>query len=233
MSNLLNPVLRPDHEVVGHYDRFVVLNDMNEHYCFVDRCADPAGVAILAIDVEDRVALVVEDRLPVNRKMLEIPRGGRRKGETSVQAAVRELQEETGIEATAEQMIPLGTLHPDDAILAYGVDLFAFRSETRFEKLTDSSGETEEQVILPLEKLNEKILKGEVTDSFTLAILYRYNLWLVAQEGPPVMLTILDEKNRTVAHFRTCTPEQSMQDFCRNRDCTGWHFATTPILHED
>lgn len=47
--------------------------------------------------------------------MLEIPRGFREKGETTRQAASRELMEE--ISGISDHYIYLGTIHPDSGII--------------------------------------------------------------------------------------------------------------------
>lgn len=54
------------------------------------------GVAIVAIDADGHVLLVRQFRYPVGKELLEIPAGGIDSGEDASQAAVRELQEETG-----------------------------------------------------------------------------------------------------------------------------------------
>ncbi len=58
------------------------------------------SVGVVAIDVEDRVALVGQWRYSLDRYSWEIPRGGSQPGETDMlEAAKRELAEETGVMA--------------------------------------------------------------------------------------------------------------------------------------
>ena len=69
-----------------------------------DIAGHPGAVAIVALDVDDRVALVRQWRLPANDALLEIPAGGLdvhadgSKEDPEV-AARRELEEETGLRA--------------------------------------------------------------------------------------------------------------------------------------
>ena len=57
------------------------------------------GVGIVAIDAEDRVCLVGQFRFGANAYLWEIPKGGRDPAEPPVDAAARELREETGLTA--------------------------------------------------------------------------------------------------------------------------------------
>src|SRR5580704_3550286 len=56
---------------------------------------------IVAIDEDDRIALVGQWRYVHDRYSLEIPTGGSEQGETPLDAAKRELTEETGLTAKA------------------------------------------------------------------------------------------------------------------------------------
>jgi ADP-ribose pyrophosphatase len=70
-----------------------------------DIAGHPGAVAIVAIDADDRVALVRQWRLPADAALLEIPAGGLDVADDGVKeeplvAAKRELEEETGLRAT-------------------------------------------------------------------------------------------------------------------------------------
>ena len=57
----------------------------------------PGAVAIVAVDVEDRVVLVSQLREPARKKLLELPAGTLDDGEEPLASAKRELAEETGL----------------------------------------------------------------------------------------------------------------------------------------
>jgi hypothetical protein len=66
------------------------------------------NAAIVALDDDDRVALVVEFVYPLGRELVQIPSGGVAPGEDPLAAAQRELAEETGL--VAAQWTSLGRL---------------------------------------------------------------------------------------------------------------------------
>jgi ADP-ribose pyrophosphatase len=55
------------------------------------------AVAIVAVDREDHVTLVRQQRVPAGGPLLELPAGGVEEGESPLQTAQRELREETGL----------------------------------------------------------------------------------------------------------------------------------------
>jgi ADP-ribose pyrophosphatase len=59
----------------------------------------PGSAVMMAIDERDRVLLVRQYRLPPDRSMWELPAGKIDPGETAIEAARRELKEETGYTA--------------------------------------------------------------------------------------------------------------------------------------
>ena len=55
------------------------------------------AVAVVALDRENRVTLVRQERVPAGGKLLELPAGGVEEGESPLATAQRELREETGL----------------------------------------------------------------------------------------------------------------------------------------
>lgn len=59
----------------------------------------PGSAVMMAVDEQDRVLLVKQFRLPAERELWELPAGRLDPGESALEAAKRELREETGYQA--------------------------------------------------------------------------------------------------------------------------------------
>lgn len=75
---------------------FASRNDINDIKP-VSHSGKPEGVAIFAL-YEDKVVLIKQYRYPIGDYIYELPAGLIDKGETPVEAAVREMKEETGLD---------------------------------------------------------------------------------------------------------------------------------------
>ena len=73
------------------------------------------GVCIAALTEDDELLMVRQYRYPFHRELLEVPAGKLEKGEDPMEAALRELSEETGI--TAGKIEPLGALYTTPALM--------------------------------------------------------------------------------------------------------------------
>jgi ADP-ribose pyrophosphatase len=76
----------------------------------------PDWVNVIAITTDGLLVLVEQYRHGTDRVTLEIPGGGVDEGETAMEAAVRELEEETGFRPG--ELHPLGEVHPNPAFLS-------------------------------------------------------------------------------------------------------------------
>jgi len=149
-----------------------------------DRVVNPSGgqndyghvrfknraVAIIPIDDANNTWLVGQDRYTLAEYSWELPMGGAPKNEDPLQAAKRELREETGIRAA--QWTELMRLHISNSITDEEGLVFVAKElrhgETDFE-------ETEKLEIrrLPLTEAIAMAVNGEITDAISVAALLR------------------------------------------------------------
>lgn len=125
----------------------------------------PGGVGILALDGENRAALVRQYRYAFGRAMWEIPAGKREPGEEPLTTARRELQEEVG--ASAAHWQALGEIIPSPG--CYGERLWLYLArELTLGRTHPDEDEFLELQWMPLEELTEKCLAGEIQDAKTI-----------------------------------------------------------------
>jgi 8-oxo-dGTP pyrophosphatase MutT (NUDIX family) len=131
------------------------------------------AVAILPVDAEGNTYLVGQSRYTLDSYSWELPMGGAPLDEDPLDAARRELQEETGL--LAQDWVELMRLHLSNSITdELGVVYLArdlVPGDVRHE-------ETEDITIrmLPVEEAIELALSGEITDALSVAALQRYAL---------------------------------------------------------
>jgi 8-oxo-dGTP pyrophosphatase MutT (NUDIX family) len=129
------------------------------------------AVAILPLDEEGNTWLVGQSRYTLGEYSWELPMGGAPKSETPLEAATRELREETGL--TASSWTELLRLHTSNSITdEVGVVFLArglAQGATNFE-------ETEDLAVrkLPVEEAIRMALEGEITDAISVAALLAY-----------------------------------------------------------
>lgn len=130
----------------------------------------PGGVAILAIDSEDRVLLVRQYRYPFERVMTEVPAGKREPGEPPFITAQRELQEEVG--ATADTWTELGTLIPSPG--CYGETLYLYMAQDlHFGVTHPDEDEFLGPLRVPLDEAVRQCMDGTLTDAKTVAAILK------------------------------------------------------------
>lgn len=133
-------------------------------YVHFKNCA----VAIIALDPNDNVWLVGQQRYTLDAWSWELPMGGAPFGEAPLDAARRELKEESGL--CAEQWTEIMRLHPSNSITdEVGIVYLA-------EHLTQGEPEFEETEDLEIRKLPlsdalAMVKAGEITDAISVAAL--------------------------------------------------------------
>jgi 8-oxo-dGTP pyrophosphatase MutT (NUDIX family) len=94
------------------------------------------GVTILPL-WNNRIVLLKTFRHPIRRTILEAPRGFIDADETAEEAALRELQEETGLVCKPDRLVALGTCIPEAGVISARLALFA-ALDCRFRSRTDT-----------------------------------------------------------------------------------------------
>lgn len=129
------------------------------------------GAAVVAVDAGGQVLLVRQPRPAVMARVLELPAGLIDPDEEPIEAARRELREETGF--VAGELRPLVAFYTSPGFTDELVHIFA---ASRL--VEDASQHDEEEDIelvrLPLAEAIDRVLLGEISDAKTVAGLLAY-----------------------------------------------------------
>ncbi|MBQ4602833.1 MAG: NUDIX hydrolase [Clostridia bacterium] len=132
--------------------------------------------AVCVIPITDKGEIILERqfRYPIGRVVTEIPAGKLEIGEDRVEAAKRELEEETGYKAGKMEYI--GEFLGSPAILEERITMYLATELTKTETNLDED-EFLEVFRMPLEEAYERVMANEFADAKTqLCILKAYNI---------------------------------------------------------
>jgi ADP-ribose pyrophosphatase len=113
---------------------------------YVSRARDIQAAVILAIDDQDHVLLVEQYRVPLGKNCLELPAGligDEHDGDTALDAARRELEEETGYRCDAVE--DLGYFHSSPGMVSEG---FTLVRATGLIKVSEGGGVAGEDIVV-------------------------------------------------------------------------------------
>ncbi|WP_412100712.1 NUDIX domain-containing protein [Corynebacterium aurimucosum] len=128
------------------------------------------AVAVVALDENNRVAMVQQYRHSVAQRLWELPAGLLDvKGEDELSGAQRELQEEAGL--AAEEWAVLTDLVTSPGFCEEAVRVFLARGLSPVEKLAAEGDEEADMGFawVPLAEAVERILAGEIVNSIAVA----------------------------------------------------------------
>jgi 8-oxo-dGTP pyrophosphatase MutT (NUDIX family) len=131
------------------------------------------GIGIIPIDKDLNTWLVGQYRYTLNEYMWEIPEGGGPLGEDTLEAAKRELKEETGM--TAKKWTLLTKLHTSNSVTDEVAYIFmAEELEHGDNELEESEADLKVKRI-PLKEAIDMVMRGEITDSMSIIALLKVN----------------------------------------------------------
>jgi ADP-ribose pyrophosphatase len=137
----------------------------------------PGACCVVPLTDDGCVICVRQFRYPFYTETLEIPAGKLDKGDAEHPSgcARRELKEETG--ASADELVFLGEYWPSPAILDEKIYMYLARG-LRFGNTDFDDGEFISVDRIPLDRLTEMIMNGEIKDGKTQAAILKTRLWL-------------------------------------------------------
>lgn len=124
----------------------------------------PGAVCVLPLTENGEVIFVNQFRYALNKVTLEVPAGKLEKGEDPKEAALRELSEETGIDA--KTIVPMGALYTTPALMDEIIYMYIATDLSQGEQHLDED-EFVNAIKIPLEKAVEMVMNGEIRDAKT------------------------------------------------------------------
>lgn len=137
------------------------------------------AIGILPLDSDYNTWLVGQYRYPLKAYSWEIPEGGGPLGEDPIESARRELLEETGLSAKnwkeIQKMHLSNSVSDELSIIYIATDLIQGIAMPE---------ETEQLIVkkLPFDKVYQMVLNGEITDSMSVAAIYKAKLMMLNGE---------------------------------------------------
>lgn len=131
------------------------------------------AAAVIPVTREGKILMVKQYRNALDRYTLEIPAGGLNKGESTLVAAIRELEEETGYKS--DNVSFLVSIYTTVAFCNEKIDIYVARD------LVPSKQNLDEDEFIDVEayevdELLSKIYAGEMQDSKTICGIMAYKL---------------------------------------------------------
>lgn len=126
---------------------------------------------VVAVNEADQIALVGQWRYVHNKFSLEIPTGGSEENEVPLDAAKRELLEETGL--AAKEWTDLGTLDNSNGVTTEVAHVFLAQNLKSVGPTTSQGDEQVELLWMPFTDAVLSVMKGEITESVSVAAILK------------------------------------------------------------
>ena len=135
----------------------------------------PGAVCVLPVTDNNEVIFVNQFRYAFNKVTLEVPAGKLEKGEDPLDAALRELSEETGL--SAENITFMGELYTTPALIDEVIYMYLATGLTQGEQHPDED-EFINSFKMPFDEAIEMVMSGEIKDSKTQLLLLKAHKFL-------------------------------------------------------
>lgn len=132
------------------------------------------AAAVLAICEDGRWILERQYRYPYDEVLWEIPAGKTDAGETPLQTAMRELEEETGYQT--DEMHYLGKMYPTCGYSDEVIHLFVAKNLKKTNQHLDENEALELYFFTP-EEIYRMLKDGKIVDAKTICAIQFYELW--------------------------------------------------------
>ena len=135
------------------------------------------GAAVVAVDDNGKILLINIDRFTAQGRSWEVPCGAIEKGDSAVETAKREFEEETGFQAESFQQLYASYLQMG-GISPVTMTVFLARNLRRLTENLDSSEGITDTKFVTLKEFEDMVRTGHVIEGQTIAAVYLYKLSL-------------------------------------------------------
>jgi ADP-ribose pyrophosphatase len=138
----------------------------------------PGGVAVLPLHEDGTVSVVRQFRYPFMQVVTELPAGKLERGEDPRLAALRELEEEVGLQTG--EMIDLGVLYTSPGFSSEVLHMYLARDLRQVDAHPDEDEFLQGERV-PLADLLEQVMDGTIVDAKTVALVLKAARFLQMQ----------------------------------------------------
>ena len=135
----------------------------------------PDWINVVAITPDDQIVLIKQYRHGIQSVTLEIPGGMVDPGESPLEAAKRELLEETGY--GSDDWVFTGMVHPNPAIQNNSCHMFLAKDVIRVQEPNFEGTEDIDSLLAPAGQIPNLVAEGKITHSLVIGAFYWYCLY--------------------------------------------------------